>query len=436
MAVERSGVASAGQRLIWLLERYGGDGGALHVCGAYRLRGVVEVGALVAAAGAVVDRHEGLRSTFARSGHELTQFVHAAADRPDDVVRVVDVAAGDLAGAVEEEYRRRFDLAAQWPVRFRLFRLSEAESVLVLYVHHIVTDGWSMAVIADDLKSFYDLRTGRSEEVAEAPVWHPIDVAEWQRRRIEDGALAVKTARWREVLGVGQPVSVPAVLEDPAPAGSGERGVLRYEMPASFAGVLREIARQERSTFFAVLLGAFAGYLGRCAGEDRVLLPAVFADRSNRRVRRTVGFLINLLLVPIEVADRDFGELVRHARTVVFDAIANQEVPYHTVPMPPGVRGGRQQPEVLFEYGSIDVEYMNVPGRTVQLSGVEVEPYEEVAFTATPFAVEFHFGDVADGLHVKCLYRIERTSAAALTRFLDGFVAYVGAAASDYTVAS
>ncbi|MFF0488010.1 condensation domain-containing protein [Nocardia sp. NPDC004068] len=427
MPVERTSAASTGQRLMWLLERYRGADGALTVFSAYRLRGPLRVPDLTAAVCALTERHEGLRTTFTGVGADLTQHVHTPEPVPDSLIRVVDCAPGEVAGLVEWEYHRRFELAREWPLRCRVFRVAPDEHVLTLAVHHIVTDGWSTAVIADDLQTHYAIRIGAAATPSEPPTWQLADFTDWQNRRRDEGALTEKVAWWQRTLGDGQPVPLPPVLDHPA--ASAEQGMLRYDMPAAFAALLRDLATRERSTLFAVLTGAFAGYLGALTGAERVILPAVFADRSNLRVRRTVGFLVNMLLLPIDVSGNDFPALLRGARTVVFGAIARQEVPYHLVPMPRGAAARRRHPELLFEYGSIDVEYLDVPGKTLTLPGLAVEPYEDVPFSTTPFAAEFHFGDVADGLGVKCLYSVDRTNRAALIEFLDGFVAHVEAAA-------
>jgi hypothetical protein len=415
----RQAPASTGQRLIWLMERRGGANGALNILIAFRLRGPLRDRALLGALREIVVRHESLRTTFQGRGPGLTQVVRPPDPMPDGVITSADIPESELRGAVLAEAHHRFDLGAEWPCRIRLFRIAQEDHVLTISVHHIATDGWSMGVLMEELQALYAVDLGYRAELPELPAWQQVDFALWQQQCSEDGSLDGKVAYWREALGAGQPVSLPSILGLSSADREHEPGIVQYEIPGEICSLIRQAARQCHSTAFAVLFAALAGYLAVCGGEPSLVVPVFFANRRSKHLYRTVGYIANLVLVPIDLTDQPpFPELARRAKRALANAIANQEVPYHVVPPPDGGSERRRHPELV-------VEYQNIAGSgTLELAELEVEPYDLDATPGTRFAVELHFVGRDDGLKVVCVYSADHTCASAVVRFLDGFVAY------------
>jgi hypothetical protein len=315
------------------------------------------------------------------------------------------------------EAHHRFDLGSEWPCRIRLFRIGRDDHMVTIAVHHIVADGWSMNVLMDELKIFYSAHLGHQVELPAPPAWHQADFALWQQQCAEDGSLDARVAYWREALGEGQPASLPSVLRQPSPDPGQEPGIVVYDVPDQVEKLFRETALRDRSTFFAVFLAAFAGYLGACNNQEMVVVPTFFANRTRKDVRRTVGYLSNLVLLPVDIAGQpSFSELVGRTRRIVASAFANQDVPYQLVPPPEGMLERRRHPELV-------LEYLNTPGNLeLELAGLETEAYYLEDTAHTRFAVELHVIARSNGLKIVSFYSPHLTCASAISRFFDGFI--------------
>jgi hypothetical protein len=409
--------ASIGQRLMWIMERRGGANGTLNVFYAFRLRGPLREAALLDACRDIVVRHESLRTTFGGRGPGLTQTVHPPYPMPDRVLRLADVSEADLQDAVRAEAHHRIDLETEWPCRVRLFRVDSQNHVLTIVVHHMVTDGWSMGVLMEDLRALYAAHLGYSVEIPMLSEWQQADFACWQQRCAENGLFDTKAAYWREILGTGQPIGLPAALRQISPDRVHEPGMLRYDVPAKVEAFFRETAIDHRSSLFSALFAAFSGYLAACTGQGELVLPVFFANRTRKQVRRTVGYLTNLMLLPIDLADRPpFSEVVRRATQILLKAMANQDVPYHVVPLPSGEAGRRRHPELVLDYFKI------TGSDALEMTGVEVRSYDLDGGTSAKFALELHFIERSDGLKIACVYSDGHTCASAIVKFLDDFV--------------
>jgi non-ribosomal peptide synthetase component F len=231
-----------------------------------------------------------------------------------------------------------------------------------------------------------------------------------------DGSFDRKVAYWREALGTGQPISLPSALQLPATDREHEPGMVQYDIPTEIGALLREIAMCHRTTLFSAIFAAFSGYLAVCTGQRNIVVPVFFANRTRKQVRRTVGYISNLLLIPIDLTDQPpFSELVHRAMRIILKAIANQDVPYHVVPLPGNEFERRRHPELVLDYFKID------GNDALELAELEVRSYDLDGATGAKFAVEFHFVERNDGLKVACVYAADHTCASAIAGFLDGF---------------
>ncbi len=414
---ERRAPASMGQRLMWLLERRGAGNGGLNVFYALRLRGPLREEALLGALRELPARHEGLRTTFRGRGPGLVQVVHRPYPVTDRVVGSRDVPESDLRDAVRAEIHHQFDLNAEWPCRMRLFRVGRADHVLTIVVHHIVTDGWSMGVLMDDLRMLYADNLGCQAKIQEPSEWHQADFALWQQQCVADGSFAKKAEYWRDLLGAGQPIRLPTILRLPSPDRENDAGIMQYNVPVEIETQFREAAKGRRSSFFSALLAAFSGYLAACTGQEEIVVPVFFANRTRLQMRRTFGYITNLLLLPIDLTGQPaFPELVSQVAQVILKASANQDVPYHVVPPLSEEAPRRRHPELVVDYFKID------GSNAIELTQLEVSSYELGSATGARFALELHFIERSDGLKVACVYSADRTCADAITRFLDGFI--------------
>ncbi|HEX8246225.1 MAG TPA: condensation domain-containing protein, partial [Longimicrobium sp.] len=276
--VERSGPLplSFAQRGLWFLEQLGNLGSTYHIPTGLRLRGELDRGALARALDRIVARHEALRTTFVAADGEPVQRITPAEESAFGLVE------HDLAGHAEagEELRRLmaaeaaapFDLERGPLIRGRLIRLEPDDHVLLLTMHHIVSDGWSMGVLVGEVGRLYAaFREGRADPLPPLPIQYA-DYAAWQRAHLSGAVLEEQLAYWRETLA-GAPALLELPADHPRPAVQSYRGGREpVELSPGLAARLEALARGEGVTLFMVLLAAFQALLARYSGGDDVVV--------------------------------------------------------------------------------------------------------------------------------------------------------------------
>ena len=289
--------------------------------------------ALEAALGDVADRHESLRTTFPETAGTPRQDIRTGrAGRPVLVVR--QVPEHGVAAALAEEAGRGFDLRSELPWRALLLAISPAEHVLMIVMHHIAADGWSMGVLARDLGTAYAARrAGQRPDWAPLPV-HYADYAIWQRGVLgsaddPDSPAAAQLAYWRETLA-GIPEEIPLPADRPRPAEFSHRGgAVEVQVDGDVHAGLVEVARVGRATLFMVVQAALAVLLSRHGGGEDIPVGTSVAGRGDAALDELVGFFLNTLVLRTDLSgDPTFAELVSRVRDADLAAYAHQDLPF------------------------------------------------------------------------------------------------------------
>ncbi|RFU84089.1 non-ribosomal peptide synthetase, partial [Streptomyces triticagri] len=293
---------------------------------------MVDVGVLEGALGLVVERHEVLRTVFREGvGGVVEQVVLPGGGVSLPVVDVSGVGEGGVWSVVEEETGRGFDLSCGPLLRGRLLRCGVDEWVLVLCVHHIVVDGWSLGVLVEELGEAYGALSGGG-----VPGWGVLpvqyaDFAVWQREWLSGGGVAGQVDFWRGRLA-GAP-ALDVVGDRGRPVRSSFAGdSVPVRVSSGVVGRLGEVAEGESATLFMALLAGFCGVLHRFTGQGDVVVGTPVAGRTRTELEGLVGFFVNTLALRCGVSgESSFREVLREVRGVALDAFAHQDVPFERI---------------------------------------------------------------------------------------------------------
>jgi amino acid adenylation domain-containing protein len=363
---------SYAQRRLWFVHQLEGPGATYNMPLALALTGDLDVDALRAAVTDLVHRHEVLRTVYDSDGADVFQRVLA---EPGDLLRVHEP-GGDVDTLVREAGRRGFDLARELPVRFALFTRGPGDHVLVVGLHHIAADGWSMSPLAQDLMTAYDAhRDGATPEWEPLPVQYA-DHTLWQRDSLGDvddpgSLLAGRLRFWRATLA-GLPDEHGLRTDRPRPAVPTYAGnSLPFTLGAALHARLTALARAQGTTLFMVLQAGLAALLERSGAGPDVVLGSPIAGRGDPRMDGAIGLFANTVVLRTSAAgDPAFTELLARVRETDLAAYAHQEMPFEQLVEllnPPRVPGRHP----LFQIG---FAVQNAPAAQFRLAGLDVRP--------------------------------------------------------------
>ncbi|MFO2466427.1 amino acid adenylation domain-containing protein, partial [Pseudomonas sp. 15FMM2] len=331
-AEDRQALSYAQQRM-WFLWQLDPQSGAYNLPSAVRLTGRLNEQALEQAFVSLVERHETLRTVFVQQADDSLRQVPAQ--------RGVNIERVDLSGLpaeeresqvlleVEEQSLRPFDLANGPLLWVRLLKLADQEHVLLLTLHHIVSDGWSMNVLIEEFCRFYDAHDGLTTLDMPALAIQYSDYALWQRRWLEAGEQQRQLDYWLAQLGDEHPVlELPADHARPAiPSYRGRRHELALD--AGLTDQLRNVARQQGVTLFMLLLGSFAILLQRYTGQEDLRIGVPIANRNRNEIEGLIGFFVNtqVLRLPFD-GQTSVQQLLAIVKEAALGAQSHQDLPF------------------------------------------------------------------------------------------------------------
>jgi amino acid adenylation domain-containing protein len=336
VARSRPGVVplSFAQQRLWFLYQIEGRSPTYHIPLAFRLSGELDVAALRAALADVAGRHESLRTVFPEAGGQGSQQVLGGQAGAPELVEAGPVDEAQVPAALAEATARPFDLTSELPVRAAVWRLGEDGHLLLVVLHHIAADGWSLGPLGRDLAAAYAAR-----RQGQPPRWAPLraqyaDYAIWQRELLgaESGPTDLAAGQlgyWRQALA-GAPAELALPADRPRPAVASYQGSTAiFAVPARLHGRLMELARHHRVTLFMVVQAALAALLSRLGGGDDIPLGTPVAGRTDEKLDDMVGFFVNTLVLRTDTSGNPgFGELLGRVRELDLAAYAHQDLPF------------------------------------------------------------------------------------------------------------
>ncbi|WP_328898078.1 non-ribosomal peptide synthetase [Streptomyces sp. NBC_00236] len=325
---------SFAQQRLWFLNRLEGPGSAYNIPLVLELDGALDTDALRAALHDVVERHEALRTLFPERDGVPRQLV-LPADAVTPRLPVVSTAPADLEAAVLAAVREPFDVVTDPPMRALLLRSAPAHHVLVLVLHHIAGDGWSLAPLTRHLGEAYAARlTGREPELTAGTPLQYADYTLWQHAALGDGVATQSVLRtqldhWHTALA-GLPGLIDLPLDRPRPATTDPRGAVHtFDVPPPLHAQLLRLAQESGSSLFMVLQAAVATLLHRHGAGDDIPLGSPVAGRTDEALEDLVGFFVNTLVLRTDLSGNPtFLELLQRVREFDLAAYAHQDVPF------------------------------------------------------------------------------------------------------------
>src|SRR5215212_2836986 len=368
---------SFAQQRLWFLAQIGASQ-AYHISNGWRLKGQLDRGALRRALDRILARHEALRTTFVAMEGEPVQRIAAAEESQfhlleHDLIGVTEPQT-ELDRLVREEAAAEFDLEAGPLIRGRLIWLDEEEHALLITIHHIVSDGWSMGVFIKELSALYGVYVrGEADPLPELEVQYA-DYAVWQRKWMEGEVLQRQAEYWERTLA-GAPTLLELPTDHPRPAEQEyEGGWVRIVLEENLTRRLKELSRRHGMTLYMTLLAGWGALLARLSGQEDLVIGAPVANRGRTEIEGLIGFFVNTLALRLDVSGSpSVGELLERVKKQVLAAQQHQDISFEqVVEMARPVRSLSHSPlfQVMFDWD----QSAGGGGGRLAMPGVELGP--------------------------------------------------------------
>ncbi|MEP7339286.1 MAG: amino acid adenylation domain-containing protein [Acidobacteriota bacterium] len=324
---------SCAQKRLWATAQFDPHGSAYNIPTAVRFHGALNVAALQQAMSEVVRRHEILRTTFKTISGEPIQVVSPPVPVSLKSIKLIDREGqsreSQARRLAQEEAERPFDLERGPLMRVTLLQLDEDDHVLLLTMHHIISDAWSAGVFVREVTALYDAcLKGEPSPLADLPIQYA-DFAVWQARYMQSEALSNGIDYWKRQLA-NAPALIDLPLDHPRPLVQSHSGAtLSFPLDAELYDGLRQLSKQESATIFMTLLAAFKALLFRYTAQETIVVGTPVAGRTKAETEALIGFFVNALVLCTPMrSEESFRQLLRRVKDICVDAYAHQDTPF------------------------------------------------------------------------------------------------------------
>ena len=410
---------SSAQSRLWFLERMGGGGIAYHIAGALRVHGPLRAEALRAALESLLNLHESLRTGFHEQSGEPIQRIAA----PKPFVLPQQTAQLDaLPALIAAHAALPFDLTSPPLFRAALVRMSDDDHALLISMHHIIADGWSLTLLIDALTA---VLAGDSLPTR-LPTQY-VEYALWQRQWLSSEEAARQTEFWRLRLQ-GLPPLLALPSDRPRPRERSGRGAQAHAVfPPALSAALRILAQTQGATLFMALLAGFQALLARLSGETDIAVGTLVANRARIEFEPLIGFFVNTVVLRTQVEPAmPFCELLSHVRDGALEAYAHQDLPFErVVEVLRPARSLAHTPlfQVLFSM-------QNTPAAQCSAAGLEITPLPAPTVTSR-FELSVDVKETEAGLAVEVEYCTDLFSAQTIAHWLAAYQHLLASAAAQ-----
>jgi hypothetical protein len=408
---------SFAQQRLWFLHQLAPDNPFYNVPAAVRLSGDLNVVVLEQSLNAVVQRHEVLRTTFVPVEGQPRQATAPIVDFRLPILDLTTIPNPDsqLSNLILEEAQQPFDLTEDLLLRVKLLQLKKTEFVMVLTLHHIAADGWSMNVLIQELATLYsNFCNGNPSPLPELPIQYA-DFALWQRQWLQGEVLETQLAYWKQQLGNNLPV-LELPTDHPRTAMQTFRGGKQsLVLSESLSAALRALSVREGVTLFMALVAAFQTLLHWYTNQEDIVVGTDVANRNRAETEGLIGFFVNQLVLRTDLAgDLTFREVLRRVREVMLGAYAHQDLPFDKlVEALNPERNLSRTP--LFQVKIVQQAAASLP---VDLAGLTLGPIE-VEWGIATFDLLLNVTDTEAGIVGSLTYNSDLYEAGRMTRLLE-----------------
>ncbi|MBE8964962.1 amino acid adenylation domain-containing protein [Nostocales cyanobacterium LEGE 12452] len=421
---------SFAQQRLWFLAQLEPNSPFYNMAAAVRLEGQLNVEALQQSFNEIISRHEALRTNFHTIEGQAIAVISEATSLILPVLDISDLPLNQQEAEVKkqasQEAEKPFDLNGDLLLRVKLLRLGQQEHILLLTMHHIVCDGWSIDVLVRELATLYQaFCDGQPSPLPELPIQY-VDFAAWQRQWLQGEVLKTQTSYWLKQLK-----NAPKVLELPTdyprPAIQTFRGsTYSFKLSNKLSVALNKFSQQQGSTLFMTLLAAFQTLLWRYTGSEDIVIGSPIANRNRAEIEGLIGFFVNTLVLRTNFAENpSFEELLKRVREVALGAYAHQDLPFELLV-------DQLQPERDLSHTPLfQVMFVlqNAPMSALELSGLTLSFLESNSDNAK-FDLSLHITETLDGLIGSLEYNTDLFEGSSIQRMvahlqtlLEGIVA-------------
>ncbi|MBP5971508.1 amino acid adenylation domain-containing protein [Brasilonema sp. CT11] len=413
---------SFAQERLWLLNQLEPDNPFYNEQAVIKLYGQLNVVALEQSLNKIIARHEALRTNFCTINEQLVQVIADSLTLSVPIVDLTELPASEREIACQQlattEATRPFDLASSPLIRACVVKLTQIEHVLVLIIHHIVYDGWSMGVLMRELSTIYSaLCNNLYPELPELPIQYA-DFAIWQRQWLQAEVLQTQLDYWKQLLK-----NAPTLLELPTdrlrPAIQSYRGAIQnFKFSIELSQAIANFSRQQGATLFMMLFTAYVTLLSRYTGSDDLVVGTPIACRDRTELEGLIGFFVNTLVIRTDLSGNpSFKELLSRVRQRTVEALAHADLPFEEL-----VKALQPQRDLshtpLFQVMFV---LENAPMSNVELTGLSVTPLIPESTTAK-FDLSLSMHNTADGLVGIWEYNTDLFDAGTIERMSGHFV--------------
>jgi amino acid adenylation domain-containing protein len=421
---------SFAQQRLWFLQQLEPDSAFYNIPGAVRLEGTLRVDLLERTFAEMGRRHESLRTTFTLLEEQPVQIIGEPVGHTLPLFDLSHLPASERGAEskrhAEAEAARPFDLERDPLVRMQLLRLSPEEHILLVTMHHIVSDGWSIGVLIREVTAIYAAYLhGEESPLAELPIQY-VDFAHWQRTWLQGEVLSAQLAYWLAQLA-GAPTVIDLPIDKPRPPVQTFRGAHHpLRLSAELSAQLKDLSRRHGSTLFMTLLAAYDLLLCRYAGQEQVLVGTPIANRTRSETEGLIGFFVNTLVLRGDVrGNPTFSELLRRIRETALGAYAHQDLPFEKLVE-------ELQPErdlsrsPLFQVWFVQ----NAPAEALELEGLRLTAMEGAGETVR-FELELGFQERGGMIIGRVEYNRDLYEADTIGRMVESYERVLRAVVAD-----